>query len=92
LIAPIALLAACQTAPVQPPLPRTVYVPVDRYVPLDASLLQPCPIEEPRSRLVSEAVRVANARKLALEACNADKAAIRAAQPAATSSISQPRH
>lgn len=75
------LLAGCHTVPVQPQLPKTVYVEVDKFVPLDASLLQDCPIEQPQSRLVSEAVRVANARKLSLERCNADKAAIRAAQP-----------
>lgn len=83
LIAVLVMLAGCQTAPVQPQLPKTVYVEVDKFVPIDASLLQPCPIEQPQSRLVSEAVRVANARKLALQKCNADKAAIRAAQPAA---------
>lgn len=81
LIAALLMLAGCQTAPVQPQLPKTVYVEVDKFVPLDASLLQDCPIEHPQSRLVSEAVRVANARKLSLERCNADKAAIRAAQP-----------
>ncbi|NMW24492.1 hypothetical protein HFP05_08970 [Rhodanobacter denitrificans] len=82
LIATLLVLAGCQTAPVQPQLPKTVYIEVDKFVPLDASLLQDCPIEQPRSRLVSEAVRVANARKLALQRCNEDKAAIRAAQPA----------
>lgn len=82
LIAAVLALAGCQSAPVQPQLPKTVYVEVDRFVPLDPSLLQDCPIAEPQSRLVSEAVHVANARKLALQQCNADKAAIRAAQPA----------
>lgn len=78
----VLVLAGCQSAPVQPQLPKTVYVEVDKFVPLDASLLQDCPIEKPQSRMVSEAVRVANARKLSLERCNEDKAAIRAAQPA----------
>lgn len=81
LIAALLLLAGCQTAPVQPQLPKTVYVEVDKLVPLDASLLQDCPIEQPKSRLVSEAVRVANARKLSLERCNENLKAIRAAQP-----------
>lgn len=76
----VLLLAGCQTAPVQPQLPTTVYVEVDKFVPIDASLLQDCPIAQPESRFVSEAVRVANARKLSLERCNEDKAAIRAAQ------------
>lgn len=82
LIAVLLMLAGCKTAPVQPQLPKTVYVEVDKFVPIDPSLLQPCPIEQPQSRFVSEAVRVANARKLSLQKCNADKAAIRAAQPA----------
>jgi hypothetical protein len=80
LIATLLGLAGCETAPVQPQLPKTVYVEVDKFVPLDPSLLKDCPIEQPQSRRVSEAVRVANARKLALQKCNADKAAIRAAQ------------
>lgn len=83
LIAALLVLAGCQSAPVQPQLPKTVYIEVDKFVPLDASLLQDCPIEQPQSRQVSEAVRVANARKLALQRCNEDKAAIRAAQPSA---------
>lgn len=74
-------LAGCASAPVQPQFPKTVYVEVDRFVPLDASLTADCPIEEPASRQVSEAIRVANARKVSLQKCNADKAAIRAAQP-----------
>ncbi|TPG50683.1 hypothetical protein EAH75_04385 [Rhodanobacter glycinis] len=66
----------------QPQLPKTVYVEVDKFVPLDPTLLDDCPIAEPANRSVYEAVAVANARKLALQKCNADKAAIRAAQPA----------
>ena len=85
LIAALLVLAGCQSAPVQPQLPKTVYVEVDKFVPLDPTLLDDCPIAEPANRSVYEAVAVANARKLALQKCNADKAAIRAAQPAATS-------
>lgn len=81
LIAALLVLAGCQTAPVQPQLPKTVYVEVDKFVPLDPTLLDDCPIAEPTNRSVHEAVAVANARKLALQKCNADKRAIRAAQP-----------
>lgn len=81
LIAALLVLAGCQSAPVQPQLPKTVYVEVDKFVPLDPTLLDDCPIAAPANRTVHEAVAVANARKLSLERCNQDKAAIRAAQP-----------
>lgn len=44
LIVALLALAGCQSAPVQPQLPKTAYIEVDKFVPLDASLLQDCPI------------------------------------------------
>lgn len=73
--------AGCAHEPAQPQLSKTVTVEVDKFVPLDAKLLQPCPIAEPLNLSVAEAVRVARARKAALQDCNDDKSAIRAAQP-----------
>lgn len=81
LLIPALAVAGCATTPLHPQLPRTVTVEVVKYVPLDPKLLQPCPIAEPQNLSVAEAVRVARARKAALEDCNDDKAAIRTAQP-----------
>lgn len=77
------LLGACAQMPAVQQLPKVVYVQVDHYVPLDPALLADCPIAEPADDTVGARVEVAKQRKSALEACNADKAAIRAAQPAA---------
>lgn len=72
------LLAGCAT---RPPRVEMVEVPgPTRYVEVPAELTRECPIEEPRDRSPMEAVRVAQARKQALEACNRDKARIRALQ------------
>ena len=46
---------------------------------VDAALLQPCPIAEPKRYTNSETIRIANARKDALVQCNKDKASIREA-------------
>lgn len=77
------LLGACAQTPPMPQLPKVVYVQVDRYVPLDGALLADCPIAEPADDTVGARVEVAKQRKTALQRCNADKAAIRASQPAA---------
>ncbi len=63
----------CQEKPTQP---RVQYVEVEKKPKVDKKLLAPCPIEKPTNVSVEEAVRVANARKVALENCNADKAAL----------------
>lgn len=47
------------------------------YVPIDASLTEPCPIAEGP---VADALIVARQRRAALEKCNSDKAQIRAIQ------------
>lgn len=66
---------------VRPTKPQIVEIPGPTlYVPIDARLTQDCPIEEPKEASPVEAVRVAKARRDALEQCNRDKAAIRAVQ------------
>ncbi len=84
LIAACGLLLASCAGDIKPAptAPRVVIKEIDKFVPLDPALLQDCPIVEPTSAKVYEAVYVANQRKLSLQKCNADKAAIRAAQPA----------
>lgn len=70
-------LAGCPETKAPVPVPKVVRVEVPVYVPIPAELTQDCPIAEPTSLKVEEAVRVANARKVALQNCNADKAALR---------------
>lgn len=74
----VVLLGGCAAAVKPIPVPQVVKVQVPVYVPIPAELTQDCPIAEPTSLKVEEAVRVANARKVALQNCNADKAALRA--------------
>lgn len=76
------LLSGCPLDPSKPDVPKVVYVQVDHYVPLDPALTKDCPIAEPVDDTVGARVEVAKLRKTALQRCNADKAAIRAAQPA----------
>ncbi|UPG86842.1 hypothetical protein L2Y94_05670 [Luteibacter aegosomatis] len=71
-------LTGCPETKAPVPMPKVVRVEVPVYVAIPAALTQDCPIAEPTSLKVEEAVRVANARKVALQNCNADKAAIRA--------------
>ena len=70
-------LAACHEAAKPITVPQVVRVQVPVYVPIPPELTQDCPIAEPTSLKVEEVVRVANARKVALANCNADKAALR---------------
>jgi hypothetical protein len=82
LIALVPALSGCAETVKTLPMPQVVRVQVPMYVPIPAELTQDCPIAEPTSLKVEEAVRVANARKVALQNCNADKAALRSlAQP-----------
>jgi hypothetical protein len=78
LLAFVALLAGCDEAVKPVPVPQVVRVEVPVYMPIPAELTQDCPIAEAASLQVEEAVRVANARKVSLQNCNADKAALRA--------------
>lgn len=71
----ILALAGCKSIPKV----EVVEVPgPTRYIAIPDELTRPCPIEEPANRAPLEAVRVAKSRKDALEACNRDKARIRA--------------
>lgn len=81
LIALLPVLSGCPETVKPVPVPQVVRVQVPVYVPIPADLTQDCPIAEPTSLKVEEAVRIANARKVALQNCNADKAAIRALAP-----------
>ena len=82
LIAVLAL-AGCKTAPEARPFvaPEIVRVPVKTYVALPEELTKPCPIPAIKGRTVGDVVEVANARKVALDQCNAKLRAIRESQP-----------
>lgn len=71
----LALLAGCRCIPTV----EVVEVPgPTRYVAIPEELTRPCPVEAPANASPLEAVRVAKARRDALESCNRDKARIRA--------------
>lgn len=71
----LALLAGCKSIPKV----EVVEVPgPTRYVVIPDEMTRPCPIERPANASPLEAVRVAKARKDALEACNRSLARIRA--------------
>lgn len=69
------LLAGCATKPIQPP--KVIEVVVEKIVPVPEKLTEPCQSVEAKGRTVGEAVRLANARRLALEECSARLAKIR---------------
>lgn len=71
------MLAGCKTAPERIVVPQLVKVPVDRYIQIPERLTRPCPIAELEDRTVESVVEVANARRLALEACNGQLREIR---------------
>jgi hypothetical protein len=85
LILCFALLAqygcAQQAKPIIPVTPTVVTQTVTQYVSVPAELTTACPIEQPQSRTVAEAVRVARARKDALIQCNKQLDAIRSLGP-----------
>lgn len=64
----LALLAGCATKPIQPP--KVVEVVVEKIVPVPDKLTEPCQQTEAKDRSVGEAVRLANARRLALAECS----------------------
>lgn len=76
-------LAGCKSAPEARPFvaPTIVEVPVARYVALPEDLTKPCPVPAVRGRTVGDVVEASNARKLALDGCNAQLKAIRELQP-----------
>lgn len=72
-------LTACQSnKPLVVKQPgKIIEVPVKVYVPIPDNLTAPCPIAEGK---VAEVLEVARKRRASLEACNADKSAIRKIQ------------
>lgn len=74
-------LAGCTLAPPKPQIPKTVTIVVTKYVPVPEQLTKPCPIAEPKSREVEEALQVAHARKLSLQDCNSQLDQIRTLPP-----------
>jgi len=61
--------------------PEVIRVPVKEYVQLPEALTQPCPVPVLKGRTVGDVVTASNARKLALDKCNAQLKAIREVQP-----------
>ena len=76
IVAALLVLPACATKPAVV-TPRVVTQTVTKYVAVPDELTAPCPIEQPKLRTVAEAVRVAKARKDALEQCNRQLGEIR---------------
>lgn len=72
------VLAGCQSAPEARPFvqPEIIRVPVKTYVPLPAELTKPCPVPAIKGRKVGDVVQASNARKVALDRCNAQLKAI----------------
>lgn len=68
----IAVLALAGCAQKGVTVPKVVHVNDTRYM-VPADLLAHCPIAMPTNQTIGEAVRIANARRVALEACNAVK-------------------
>lgn len=74
------LLAACPGT-VRPTLPEVVRIPVEVMVGVPDELTEPCLTFEAREQTYAEAKRLALLRLESLEACNRDKARIRALAP-----------
>lgn len=74
----ILLLAGCKTCPPAPFVaPTVVRVPVTEYVSVPEELTEPCPVPALTGRTVGDVVQASNARKVALDRCNAQLRAIR---------------
>ncbi|HFL6953909.1 TPA: hypothetical protein ACG4O9_000164 [Stenotrophomonas maltophilia] len=72
------LLAGCAHQPDRPKLPEKVYVTVEKLVPVDDRLTQPCATSRATSRTVEAVVSAYNANLLALQDCNTRMGEIRA--------------
>lgn len=75
------LLAGCNSNPPLPEPPKIVRVPVPQFIALDEALTADCAEVPKKANTYGEAVRLANARKLALDACTQRMRDIRALQP-----------
>lgn len=75
----LAVLAGCKTAPIQPP--KIVEVVVQKIVPVPGQLTEPCQQPVKQGSTVQEAVRLANARKAALDECSGRMSKIRSLSP-----------
>ncbi|HIE5511420.1 TPA: Rz1-like lysis system protein LysC [Stenotrophomonas maltophilia] len=72
------LLAGCAHQPERPKLPEKVFVTVEKLVPVDDRLTQPCTTTRATSRTVEAVVSAYNANLLALQDCNTRMGEIRA--------------
>ncbi|WP_414497728.1 hypothetical protein [Stenotrophomonas maltophilia] len=72
------LLAGCAHQAERPKLPEEVHVTVEKLVPVDDRLTQPCPATRATSRTVEAVVSAYNANLLALQDCNTRMGEIRA--------------
>jgi len=81
LIVAALVLAGCNHNPPLPEPPKIVRVPVTKFVPLNEALTADCASVPKQSNSYGEAIRLANARKLALEECTKRMRDIRALQP-----------
>lgn len=77
----LAMLAvtACQSQPIKPP--KVVEVVVEKVVPVPKQLTEPCQQPAKQGQTVQEAVRLANARKAALDECSGRMQKIRSLAP-----------
>ena len=74
IVGAILSLGGCATIP---PAPKVISVSVPTYVPIPVQLSADCPIAMPKDLTEGELYRTARERRAELEACNADKKAIR---------------
>lgn len=81
LIAIALVLAGCNHVPPVPEPPKVVHVPVREFVAIDPALTADCASVPKMANTYGEAVRLANARKRALEECTKRMREIRALQP-----------
>lgn len=72
------LLAGCSHQTERPTLPEKVYVTVEKLVPVDDRLTQPCATTRATSRTVEAVVSAYNANLMALQDCNTRMGEIRA--------------
>ncbi|WP_164241921.1 Rz1-like lysis system protein LysC [Stenotrophomonas maltophilia] len=75
---PTMLLASCAHQAERPKLPEKVYVTVEKLVPVDDRLTQPCPAKRAESRTVEAVVAAYNANLIVLQDCDTRMGEIRA--------------